>query len=114
MHTSFSPQVACYPPLQSSWPETPVNASHPNDGAEGAASVPQPIRAGSAAGGAPGSGAADPENTKKEGPSCTFPVLGAVVDCAIAAAGRTKGQIAVCVASSGAAVDCLVQQFAKK
>jgi hypothetical protein len=36
------------------------------------------------------------------------------VDCAIAAASRNKKQIAVCIASSGAAVECLVQQFTKK
>ena len=114
MDTRFSPQVACYPPPQSSWPEPPVNASATNPGAEGAGSVPPPVRTDAAAGGAPGRRAVDAEKDKQEGPSCTFSVAGAIVDCAIAAASRNKKQIAVCIASSGAAVECLVQQFTKK
>jgi hypothetical protein len=114
MDTRFSPAIACYPPPQSSWSETPVNASRANEGAEGASSASQPARSDAAAGGAPARSAVHPEKDNDAGPSCTFEVLGAVVDCAIAAASRNKKQIAVCVASSGAAVDCLVQQFAKK
>ncbi|HEY8947103.1 MAG TPA: hypothetical protein VIM73_22820 [Polyangiaceae bacterium] len=113
METRFNPPIAGALSAETSWAAEPESACRTPDGTHGAPSAPA-SRGDTGTGGASGTADVQHERAYEDEPSCTFTVLGALADCATAAATRGRGPTAVCIASSGAAVECLVQKFAKK
>ena len=71
--------------------------AEPNAGARGQGAIPQP---------------APPD--RSEGRDCSLELIAAASSCAAAVGSRSPSKIGACVANAGAAVQCLVEQYAGK